>query len=1799
MAFWDSIGKAARGAYYQINPFDRGLTYSDSFRSGEERKRKQQQQAPRPQQPQNTQYVNGLVSGGGVKAQEDRRREVARQAARQQVQNPIGGFLAGVLNKGKSVAEDYVDLNKKGLDLLKDPQKILDGGEVVRKAIVNATPPVQLYNRVRTAQRVQQGRQQVSKYEQDVNNQVKEAFGGQVTNLNDAIKTLSARRSELNPNEKKALLTLLNVNRQIAEDRRTIEEGNLQNVDPVGILEDALVFGGEPVANLTREIFTRGPARIVKELDSNKLGKAMIPFIGETSKGIDVAQESSLGKFIFGRGKVDKASDDIKSFTKDIPILRDIFKYAPLATAGGIAINMPGIGGTKAGKFVKASKELSKVDNVDDVVRVIGKYDDLTKVFGEVDDTLKPILLERLAKETKPKEIQKSIRGSLEATKRLQLADPNVDPLEALKAEARKYKSAEEFVNSKINAYRATSETYNPLKVSLGGNKKQFGTYVTNDLETAKAYLDNRNTIIDNLHLTDKAKVATESDLPKKFRINELSDYKKFGGPQEWQQKAAKWAKDNGYDVMDFGGRNNMTVVNPEALKTKQQLTDLYNQATAPQVGKTDGAADYRSTHQIDSKTSRNLGDIKTLEQDISNVKSKYGLTNYDNADIKRLNSIVGNPEAGVKIYRVSPKGELNSGDWVTTSKTYADDIKRQNGGKVYEYTVKAKDLNLPANIEDNPSLARFSAFQYNKSTPVAPVESKGIDSTLDELQNLQPEEIAKIDDLAKQAGFAGLDDVARSLQPKAVSNISEATPPTINTSYGLGTQATTAIVEKDQPIIRVLRKAEKQTGRKGIVDQFMYDSGLQSRSASIANQKLTSNPNLKEALGGLSKRKLKDLNAYSAARSELSNADRGLQTSLPVSQLQKIVDDLGPQYAGRFERLNAFYKDLASDLRDAGIIDEARYQQFIASPDYVRIQRDMSDLINFKGQGGNTYSLGATITRQKRIGSKRAIKGADVTAFDYTQQVQKEIQRNQTAGNLIDVLAENNLAKRLEPTEAVRKNTIKRIVNGKTEIYEVDPEIKKVIENVAPYQLNTLEKIVAMPKRVFQATTTGLSAPFALANYVKDQVGSAINSKRIIATHSPNNIFSGIFQATKDFGVTNNNEMWQKFIAHAGDTTQYDLTRGTKSAKRLSRELRRGEIGFVANRITSPLKSLEDLIAITEKSTRYQNFRGMYKSLIKKGGNESDALREATLAAWQNSVDFNRYGNWGKTLNLLIPYFNSGIQGSRQLVRSFKNRPIATSIKSIATVGLPIAGVTAWNLSDPERKAIYDNISEFEKENGLVIIPPGPLSQNKDGTYNVWKIPLTQGYNQLFGGVRRAMETYSDKEPTDFGAIALDIIGAVSGPIQTRGGLAKTGSSLIPQGVKPIIQQAANKDFFTGKDIVPDFIENATTKDGSPIPEEKKAFKYTSGSAKAIGRLLGKSPIRVEKFLKDTFGKVGQYGENAADNALAKLGIIKPNEIGGVSVKDDITRRFTKAQGEYNYKKSDGAKYFDDVKAVTSSLNGNEKSAYDTLHPQKTSFLGEDIFDENKRLTSFQKAGIYLQYPKVFEADRALDKKQRAKGNPGNPIFDLPKDQLTRILLKATLPPGAKDPELSKLWEKDWYQDYNAKRTKYYEAVKKSLKKQGKTLPKSNNPYPETPKNLQKVMDYYSSLPKGTGDRSNWIESNPTLWKKMTKQWEAVDNWENKERVKLGLDKIAPEDQLGATSNKYGYGSSGEGGKSGKSGKTAKDKRVPLSSLTSYIRGLGTDIPDVASQIRAPEVRLNLPRPVASRAKRVKIKFR
>lgn len=60
------------------------------------------------------------------------------------------------------------------------------------------------------------------------------------------------------------------------------------------------------------------------------------------------------------------------------------------------------------------------------------------------------------------------------------------------------------------------------------------------------------------------------------------------------------------------------------------------------------------------------------------------------------LNRVRNNPNADVTIYRATPSTEINSGDWITLSKTYAQEhLARSldNKGNVVEKVVKAKDI--------------------------------------------------------------------------------------------------------------------------------------------------------------------------------------------------------------------------------------------------------------------------------------------------------------------------------------------------------------------------------------------------------------------------------------------------------------------------------------------------------------------------------------------------------------------------------------------------------------------------------------------------------------------------------------------------------------------------------------------------------------------------------------------------------------------------------------------------------------------------------------------------------------------------------------------------------------------------------------------------------------------------------------------------------------------------------------------------------------------------------------------------
>lgn len=78
-----------------------------------------------------------------------------------------------------------------------------------------------------------------------------------------------------------------------------------------------------------------------------------------------------------------------------------------------------------------------------------------------------------------------------------------------------------------------------------------------------------------------------------------------------------------------------------------------------------------------------------------------YEMLNKDNdvatkETMQQLNKVRNNPDAMVTIYRATTGDNINNGDWITLSKTYADTHNQHSlggKGKVISMQVRAKDI--------------------------------------------------------------------------------------------------------------------------------------------------------------------------------------------------------------------------------------------------------------------------------------------------------------------------------------------------------------------------------------------------------------------------------------------------------------------------------------------------------------------------------------------------------------------------------------------------------------------------------------------------------------------------------------------------------------------------------------------------------------------------------------------------------------------------------------------------------------------------------------------------------------------------------------------------------------------------------------------------------------------------------------------------------------------------------------------------------------------------------------------------
>jgi hypothetical protein len=94
--------------------------------------------------------------------------------------------------------------------------------------------------------------------------------------------------------------------------------------------------------------------------------------------------------------------------------------------------------------------------------------------------------------------------------------------------------------------------------------------------------------------------------------------------------------------------------------------------------------------------------------------------TKASKESIVALLKIKDKPDATITIYRAGPVKELNNGDWVTLSPTYAQMASKEEGTKVFSYKVKAKEVEFAGD-----DINEFGYFGQSLKDKIEPEASK------------------------------------------------------------------------------------------------------------------------------------------------------------------------------------------------------------------------------------------------------------------------------------------------------------------------------------------------------------------------------------------------------------------------------------------------------------------------------------------------------------------------------------------------------------------------------------------------------------------------------------------------------------------------------------------------------------------------------------------------------------------------------------------------------------------------------------------------------------------------------------------------------------------------------------------------------------------------------------------------------------------------------------------------------------------------------------------------------------------
>lgn len=594
----------------------------------------------------------------------------------------------------------------------------------------------------------------------------------------------------------------------------------------------------------------------------------------------------------------------------------------------------------------------------------------------------------------------------------------------------------------------------------------------------------------------------------------------------------------------------------------------------------------------------------------------------------------------------------------------------------------------------------------------------------------------------------------------------------------------------------------------------------------------------------------------------------------MTVERAKSIVEQYEmqfPEFKKHKESLRQYWDDFMTEYAvDGDLVTEKAYKQMKKLyPEYVPTYRKVDA---FPGSGSGGKSL-KEVPIKGATGSTRELMPLAETMPTQMMRIMRAQRRNRVYLSIVDQVISNpnGMAKFAQADEGAKellKDRFKELTQGNivTEALDVldnqlvktdkfgnymialdkgnpialkinDEELWKALNKLNRQNMSRPEELLrffnSAVTQNFKKVTTIYNPMFAVRNAARDTPTAYVYGK----VDNPLAFMKNLAVAYSD--VMKKNNEYQRFVALGGQTgniTKADQQIKYKDAK-ATFKMFDSVTRFVG-------KALNYFGEVSETAPRLAEFKASYKRYLKEGRMELDALEMAMYDAGEVTVNFGRGGDVSKTADMVIPYFNAGVQGTDRFIRSMFTEGVKKGnwkpiIKSMGMLTIPSMAIHMLNKNI--NPIGYEELPDYVKDDNYV----WPLSDTK-----YLKIPKNRENSFFFSTMFTRMFDFIVEGKEDaFDGFGEALERALGSPLTDLAG-GGIGAPLIN------ISMGGNKDYF-GRPIEPIRMQMEGRAKRDIFDERTSKLSVELGPY--LETLFNISPKQADYLIKSYGGVVGQ----------------------------------------------------------------------------------------------------------------------------------------------------------------------------------------------------------------------------------------------------------------------------------------------------------------------------------------------------